>query len=89
MAEMGQVAAEIDARLREAFTPSELVVTDESHKHAGHAGAREGGESHFHVKIASRSFEGLTRIAIHRAINGALADLMVEQIHALRITATS
>ena len=60
-------------KLREAFLPESLDVTDESHLHEGHAGHRPGGETHFRVYIVSPAFEGKSRIERHRMINAALS----------------
>ena len=68
------------------FAPTTLEIDDVSHHHAGHAGAPEGGQSHFEVRIASAQFEGQSRIACHRMVNHALADLLAGPIHALQIT---
>ena len=63
----------ITNKLREAFTPESLDVTDESHLHEGHAGHRPGGETHFRVYIVSPAFQGKSRIERHRMINATLA----------------
>ena len=76
----------IEAKLREAFAPSSLLVKDQSHLHEGHAGARDG-KGHFDVTIVSEHFDGLTRIARHRLVYDALGAFMESDIHALRITA--
>lgn len=78
-------AAAIKAVLRSRFTPELLQVRDDSHLHAGHAGASAGG--HFHVRIRAASFAGLSRIARHRLVYDALAELIVQGIHALTIEA--
>jgi BolA protein len=78
-------AAQIDALLRAAFAPTELAVQDDSHLHAGHAGAREG--SHFSVRIRSTRFAGLAPLARHRLVYDALGDWMRQGIHALAIDA--
>ncbi len=83
----GPVAAEIDQRLRAALDPSHLLVRDDSDRHRGHAGHDGRGESHFTVEIVSRSFAGLTRLQRQRAVNAALADLLIERVHALAIKA--
>lgn len=75
----------IEAKLTEKFAPDFLAVIDESNLHAGHAGWREGGETHFRVRIATRHFDGLSRVAQHRAIHEVLAELMDNPIHALAI----
>lgn len=77
--------AMIQSRLREALDPRLLEVTDESHLHAGHAGARDG-RGHFHIRIASDRFAGLGGVARHRLIYQALGDLLTTDIHAIRIT---
>lgn len=76
----------IRAAIEAALAPVALEVEDESHKHAGHAGARDG-RGHFRVDVVSSAFEGLTPIARHRAVYAALGDLMVTDIHALAIRA--
>ncbi|KUJ76818.1 BolA family transcriptional regulator [Ruegeria marisrubri] len=75
---------EIRARLQAAFDPRELEVVDDSERHRGHAGYREGGESHFNVRIRAAAFEGKSRVARHRAVHAALGDI-VERIHALAL----
>ena len=77
----------ITNKLREAFTPESLDVTDESHLHEGHAGHRPGGETHFRVYIVSPAFQGKTRIERHRMINAALAVELADTVHALAISA--
>ena len=72
--------------LQAAFQPAGLVVTDDSHLHAGHAGARDG-RGHFSVEIVSTAFTGKPSLARHRAIYGALGDMMIADIHALSIQA--
>ena len=78
-------AEEIDATLRTALSPVALEVIDDSHLHAGHAGAREG--RHFTVRIRSERFTGLSRVARHRLVYDALAAWMPRGIHALAIEA--
>jgi BolA protein len=82
---MNRVEA-IQQRLIEALAPLELDVADESHRHAGHAGAADG-RGHFRVRLVSSHFAGLTPIARHRAVYGALGELMQTDIHALAIDA--
>ena len=71
-------------RLVREFAPLELVIKDESHLHAGHAGAA-GGASHFRVRIVAQAFGGLTPVARHRLVYAAVADLMPGEIHALAL----
>jgi BolA protein len=82
----GSVAADqIEAALRAALAPIELVVRDDSDQHAGHAGAREG--RHFSVRIVSARFNGLSRLARHRLVYDSLNALIPRGIHALAIDA--
>lgn len=78
-------AADVEGVLRAAFKPITLAVIDDSHLHAGHAGAREG--RHFTVRICSERFAGLNRVARHRLVYDALAAWMPRGIHALAIDA--
>ncbi len=82
------VAKTMESKLRAALTPERLVITDDSARHAGHAGARTGGESHFTVEIASIKFAGLSRVARQRRVYEILADELAGPIHALSIIAT-
>ncbi len=72
--------------LQRAFAPTILEVRDDSQRHAGHAGARDG-RGHFDVVIVSEAFAGLSPLARHRAVYAALGDLMITDIHALSIQA--
>lgn len=81
----GRVAAILDA-LEAAFAPQSLEIVDDSHRHAGHAGARDG-RGHFNVAIVSERFSGMAPLARHRAVYAALGDLMTREIHALSIDA--
>jgi BolA family transcriptional regulator, general stress-responsive regulator len=74
-------------KLREAFSPESLDVSDESHLHEGHSGHRPGGETHFRVYIVSSAFEGKSRIERHRMINSTLAAELAGSVHALAIKA--
>jgi BolA protein len=78
-------AARVEAALREHLQPTLLEVQDDSHLHAGHAGAREG--RHFSVRVTSDAFAGLSRVARHRLVYDALRSLVAEGIHALAIEA--
>lgn len=79
------VADEMRERLAAALEPTDLEILDESEEHRGHAGYQEGGQSHFRVRISSSKFNGLSRIARHRAIHEALGKDLVARIHALAI----
>ncbi len=83
------VAEQIKSKLEAELAPARLEVIDESHKHAGHSGARPGGETHFHVVIASSAFDGLTRVAQQRLIHKILADELAGPVHALSIEASA
>ena len=81
-------AATIEQLLEAAFAPTKLLVKDQSHLHAGHAGAQEG-KGHFEVKIVSDRFAGQSRIARHRMVYDALGAFIDSDIHALKIIAVS
>lgn len=83
---MNEVADALRLLLIRDFEPTELAITDESHLHAGHAGARGGG-GHFRVWIVSERFDGLAQVARHRLIYQTLGSLMSTKIHALAIEA--
>lgn len=76
----------IHARLKQHFAPLELSVQDDSAKHAGHAGARDG-RGHFTVRVVSTAFADHNRVARHRMVYAALGELMQTDIHALSISA--
>jgi len=80
--------AEIKRLLIDAFDPIDILVEDQSHLHAGHAGAKEG-KGHFDVEIVSERFDGHSRIARHRMVYDALGAFIESDIHALSIRATS
>ncbi len=80
-------ADDIERALRDALQPTAIAITDDSHLHAGHAGAREG--RHFSVRITSARFAGLSRVARHRLVYDALHRLIPQGIHALAIQARS
>jgi len=82
---MSVTAGDIETAVAQALQPLELAVRDDSHLHAGHAGAREG--RHFLVTVCSTRFEGLSRVARHRLVYDAVALLMPRGIHALAIEA--
>ncbi|HEX3710276.1 MAG TPA: BolA family protein [Pseudolabrys sp.] len=79
----------ITEKLTEAFTPQSLTVEDESHQHAGHAGHRPGGQTHFRVYIVADAFKGKTRIERHRMINDILSAELAGGVHALAIHAAA
>lgn len=77
----------IRSLLQQAFGPERLEVVDDSHRHAGHEGARDG-RGHFDVTIVSAAFAGMAPLARHRAVYAALGNLMTTDIHALSIHAS-
>jgi BolA family transcriptional regulator, general stress-responsive regulator len=82
---MSQVAARMRSKLEAALMPSLLEIDDDSAKHAGHAGARPGGESHFSVRIVSAVFAGKSRVDRQRLVHGVLADELAGPVHALAL----
>jgi BolA protein len=88
---MGEADPSRDRRLRRSlesrFAPTLLIIEDESHLHAGHAGAA-GGHSHFRVTIMAEAFRGLSPLARHRLVYAAVGDLLKTDIHALTIEAS-
>ena len=84
---MNDVALSIETLLRAHLSPSLLDVRDDSAKHAGHAGARPGGQTHFSVRIVSSAFEGLRPVARHRLVYSVLQPLLDAGLHALAIDA--
>ncbi|MDC9826526.1 BolA family transcriptional regulator [Devosia sp. ZB163] len=83
------VRDQIAEKLSVKFTPTHLEVIDESDKHRGHGGYREGGESHFRVRIASPEFAGMPRVAQHRAVMQTLDAELKGGVHALAIEVVS
>lgn len=81
------VAETIRSKLEAALAPAHVVVEDESARHAGHAGARPEGETHFRVRIVSAAFAGMTRVERQRRIHAIVADELRTRIHALSIDA--
>ncbi len=73
--------------LESRFTPTLLIIEDESHLHAGHAGAA-GGQSHFRIRIVAEAFRGVSPVARHRLVYAAVDDLLKTDIHALAIEAS-
>jgi BolA protein len=76
----------IRQKLETGLAPSRLSIVDDSHRHAGHAGAREGGETHFWIEIVADSFAGKSRIERQRTVYGLLAEELKERVHALQLT---
>ena len=79
----------ITRKLTEAFRPESLRIVDESHQHAGHAGHRPGGETHFRVYIVAQAFAGKSRLERHRLVNASLAAELAGGVHALAIHAAA
>lgn len=84
---MGAVAELIETRLRATFAPERLEVVDDSGRHAGHAGASAGGESHFNVVIVSAQFQGVGRVQRQRMVYAALSEAFEGGLHALSVRA--
>jgi BolA family transcriptional regulator, general stress-responsive regulator len=82
---LGPVGTLLEHKLVAALQPSHLEIIDESNQHHGHAGAHPSGESHFRIRIASASFNGLSRVAQHRLVNAAVADELKSRVHALAV----
>jgi BolA family transcriptional regulator, general stress-responsive regulator len=80
------VADTIRTKLTERFAPTRLEILDESHRHAGHHGARPEGETHFSVTIVSATFTGQSRVARQRLVYQALAEELATRVHALSLT---
>ena len=81
------VRQDISRKLEAAFAPDRLEIEDQSHLHAGHAGARDGGESHFRVAIVARAFDGKSRVERQRLVHQCLAEELAGPVHALSIVA--
>ncbi len=81
-----EMAARIRAKLAAALTPERIEVIDESARHAGHAGARPGGETHFRVEIVAAAFEGCSRVARQRRVYDILKDELAGGVHALSLS---
>ncbi len=79
------VSETIGKKLGEAFAPLRLDIVDNSALHAGHAGARPGGETHFRAEIVSERFEGLGRVARQRLVYKVLAEELADRVHALEL----
>ena len=85
-----RVSDSIRQKLTAAFAPQSLEVVDESHRHAGHAGATRDdgsqGETHFHVRLVTAAFDGVSRVERQRRIHAVLADELKGPVHALSLT---
>ena len=79
------VSNAIRRKLQDAFAPMELIIEDESRKHAGHTGARPEGETHFRVRIVSAAFADLSRVERQRRVHDALKEELKTRIHALTL----
>ena len=79
------VADSVHAKLTDAFEPVHLDVVDESHLHAGHAGARPEGETHFRVDIVAAAFDGVSRVERQRMVHRVLKDELGDRVHALAL----
>lgn len=84
---MLSVSSRMEKLLVEAFEPSFLSILDESARHAGHSGAREGGESHYRIEIVSKKFAGQSRVDQHRMVYEVIKPFMDEGVHAIAIDA--
>jgi len=80
------VAETIEQKLTQALAPQRLKVVDDSEKHKGHAGYREGGQSHFRVEVVSAAFAGQSRVARQRRVYEILAAELAAGVHALQLT---
>lgn len=80
-----RICDEIEARLNDAFAPEDLVVEDDSESHRGHSGWRDGGQTHFNVRLRAPVFADMTRLQRHRAVHAALGRDLVARIHALAL----
>ena len=80
------IADTMREKLNATFAPKELEIADESARHAGHAGSRPGGETHFNVRIVSDAFDGIPRVERQRRVYAALAEELKGRVHALSLT---
>lgn len=79
----------MERKLKDGLTPERLEITDESHRHAGHAGHNPEGESHFRIEIVSRAFAGKSKVQRQRMVYDLLAEEMAGRVHALSLTTLS
>lgn len=80
-----KVRSAIERKLAEGLNPVRLAVVDDSHRHAGHAGANPEGESHFTIEIVSDAFAGKSRVERHRMVNALLAEELAGRVHAMAL----
>ena len=80
------VANRIREKLTHGLAPTLLTVVDDSHRHAGHAGSRPEGETHFRIEVVAAAFAGQTRLQRHRMVNALLAEELAGPVHALALT---
>jgi BolA family transcriptional regulator, general stress-responsive regulator len=86
---MGLIAEALRKKLSAALAPTRLEIIDESDRHAGHAGSRDTGETHFNVVIASDAFAGMGRVQRQRLVYAAVAEELAGPVHALSVRATA
>ena len=86
---MGAVTDSLQRKLTQAFAPTHLKIDDDSSRHAGHAGAGSGGESHFNVIIESAAFAGVSRLQRQRLVYAAVAEELAGPVHALSVKAVA
>jgi BolA family transcriptional regulator, general stress-responsive regulator len=80
------IADRIRSKLEAALQPARLVIHDDSHRHAGHHGARPEGETHFRLEIVAAALAGQNRVQRQRTVYGILAEELAERVHALQLT---
>ena len=85
MKQGANMTSRLRPKLEAAVSPVAPDIEDESGKHAGHAGAREGGETHYRIRIVSESFTGLNRVQRQRKVYAAVAEELAERVHALSL----
>jgi BolA protein len=78
-------AERIESKLRGSLRPERLLIRDDSEKHKGHGGYREGGETHFHVEVVAKAFDGMNRVARQRRVYELLKEELAERVHALEL----
>jgi BolA protein len=81
-----RIAPVIQKKLEDGLAPARLVITDDSNRHAGHAGHNPQGESHFSIVVVSDAFTGKSRVDRHRMVNSLLAEELAGRVHALALT---